>query len=40
MFYAGVNRGVKGGGFNSGALEFYSLDQVPYKGEMLISTES
>lgn len=40
MFYAGVTRGTKGGGFNSGAAEFYPLSAVEFKPETLTNYEA
>ncbi|WP_347271299.1 TonB-dependent receptor [Rhizorhabdus histidinilytica] len=40
MIYAGVTRGTKGGGFNSGAAEFYPLSVVQFKPETLVSYEA
>lgn len=39
MFYAGVSRGTKGGGFNSGGAEFYTADEVEFGPEVLTSYE-
>src|SRR3546814_4733426 len=39
MIYGGVTRGTKGGGFNSGAAEFYPLSEVKYKPETLTNYE-
>ncbi|MGE0759195.1 MAG: TonB-dependent receptor [Pirellulaceae bacterium] len=38
--YGGVNRGVKGGGFNAGGAEFYAADSVKFKPETLLSYEA
>lgn len=40
LFYGGVNRGPKTGGFNSGGAEFYPLSAVRFKGETLVSYEA
>ncbi|MGV7123122.1 TonB-dependent receptor [Sphingopyxis sp. 550A] len=40
MLYAGVTRGTKGGGFNSGAAEFYPLSAVEFKAETLVNYEA
>lgn len=40
MIYAGVTRGTKGGGYNSGAAEFYPLSAVEFKAETLINYEA
>ena len=39
LFYAGVNRGTKSGGFNAGGGQFYSPDAVEYDGEVLVAWE-
>ena len=40
MIYAGVTRGTKGGGFNSGGAEFYPLSAVEFKAETLVNYEA
>lgn len=39
MIYGGVSRGYKGGGFNAGGVQFYRIDEVPFKPEILVSYE-
>lgn len=40
MFYGGVTRGTKSGGFNSGGAEFYPASAVQFKAETLVSYEA
>lgn len=40
MVYGGVTHGTKGGGFNSGAAEFYPFSAVQFKPETLYNYEA
>jgi len=40
MLYAGINRGVKGGGYNTGGVETYLVSEAYYKPETLVSYEA
>lgn len=39
MFFAGVNRGTKAGGFNSGGAEFYPVSEAEFGEEVLTNYE-
>lgn len=40
LVYGGVTRGQKAGGFNAGAVTFFTPEQVEFKGEVLTSYEA
>ncbi len=40
LIYAGVTRGQKAGGFNAGAVTFFTPEQAEFKGEVLTSYEA